>query len=249
MAEQYRFFGSAVGDDREYSQVEFAEVLSTIVDNGYIKDKLDELLVYESTPPAMSVEVSTGEAWINGYWYQNDAVITVPIDASSPTNPRRDLIILRLDVLTSRSIEVTILKGTPSSTPALPSLTQTSQIWEIPLAEVLVGTGVTSIVTANITDVREVSTLRGVSNDFTGTLSTTWTGTEAPYTQVVTVNGILATDEPHVDVTMSGTFSTDELRNIEWGYIYRIETTSDTLTFYATLKPTATLPFRAKVVR
>jgi len=83
----------------------------------------------------------------------------------------------------------------------------------------------------------------------TATLDTTWSGTSSPYTKTVTVNGILASDTPIVDVVMSGTYATDEARIEQWGYVYRITTGDNSITAYATDKPTVELPIQIKVVR
>jgi hypothetical protein len=83
----------------------------------------------------------------------------------------------------------------------------------------------------------------------TTTLDTTWQGSEAPYTKTQTVNGLLATDTPIVDVVMSGDYTVDEARIEAWGYVYRITTADDAITLYATEKPTVSLPIQLKVVR
>ena len=83
----------------------------------------------------------------------------------------------------------------------------------------------------------------------TATLDTTWSETSPPYTKTVTVNGILASDIPIVDVVMSGTYATDEARIEQWGYVYRITTADNSITVYATDKPTVELPIQIKVVR
>ena len=81
------------------------------------------------------------------------------------------------------------------------------------------------------------------------TLDTTWSGTSAPFSKTVTVSGILSTDTPIIDIVMSGTYSTDEARIEAWGYIYRAVTANGSITFYATEKPTVSLPIQIKVVR
>ena len=83
----------------------------------------------------------------------------------------------------------------------------------------------------------------------TATLNTTWSGTSAPFSKTVTVSDILSTDTPIIDVVMSGTYSTDEARAEAWGYIYRAVTANGSITFYATEKPTVSLPIQIKVVR
>ena len=81
------------------------------------------------------------------------------------------------------------------------------------------------------------------------TLNTTWAGSVAPFTKVQTITDIVSTDTPIIDIVMSGTFATDEAIAEAWGLIYRAVTTTDTITFYATEKPTASLPLQIKVVR
>ena len=83
----------------------------------------------------------------------------------------------------------------------------------------------------------------------TATLDTTWSGTSPPYSKTITITGITSNDTPIVDVVMSGTYSTDEARAWAWGYIYRITTGTNSLTFYAVDKPTVSLPIQVKVVR
>jgi hypothetical protein len=83
----------------------------------------------------------------------------------------------------------------------------------------------------------------------TTTIDTTWQGSQAPYTKTQTVNGLLATDTPIVDVVMSGNFETDKARIEAWGYVYRIIAANNAITLYATEKPTVSLPIQLKVVR
>lgn len=85
--------------------------------------------------------------------------------------------------------------------------------------------------------------------NYTATIGTTWTGSAAPYTQDITVTGITANDKPIIDVTMSGTYTTDQTRLAEWGKIYRIVTAANKITVYATAKTTASLPIQLQVVR
>ncbi len=83
----------------------------------------------------------------------------------------------------------------------------------------------------------------------TATLDTSWSGSSAPYTKTISVSGILSTDVPFIDIVMSGTYATDTARQEAWGYIYRAVTGADSITFYATDKPTVDLPIQIKVVR
>ena len=86
---------------------------------------------------------------------------------------------------------------------------------------------------------------------FTGTLTTSgWTGTSAPYTQTVTVTGILASAPPPViDVELSSTWSTALTEEEAWGLIKKITYSDNSLTFYADAKPTVALNFKGVQVK
>ena len=109
---------------------------------------------------------------------------------------------------------------------------------------------VKTAVNGHIDDVATLSSAAHVKHGIlTTTLSTVWTGTEAPFTKTQTVTGLLATDTPIVDVVMSGVLATDEARQEAWAGIYRITTADNAITLYATEKPAVELPIQIKVVR
>lgn len=88
-----------------------------------------------------------------------------------------------------------------------------------------------------------------VSTTYTATIGTTWTGSAAPYTQSVSVSGLLATDNPIVDIVPSDTFATAEAQMEAYGNLYRMVAGNNTLTVYATEKTTVAIPIQIKVVR
>lgn len=89
-----------------------------------------------------------------------------------------------------------------------------------------------------------------VSTKYNGTITTAdWVGSEAPFTQSVTVTGVLATDEPMVDLIPSDVYATAALEDSQWGQIYKAVATADTLTFYAKVKPSVALNFKARCIR
>ena len=89
-----------------------------------------------------------------------------------------------------------------------------------------------------------------VSKVFSGTLTVAgWQGTEAPFSQAVTINDVLATDEPIIDLVPSATYTTAVTEDTDWGNIYRAVTAADTITFYAKEKPTVALNFKARCIR
>jgi len=154
MSEYSRFFGGPEGSVPEYTQPQFAEVLEKIFSDGVFTSIGDDLAVVENDPVSLSVVVGLGEAWIQGFWYQNTADLTKTLAAADPDNDRIDRIVLRLDTITNFKISVEVLTGTPAGSPAAPALTQTASTYEISLAQVSVLANATSVNNAKITDER-----------------------------------------------------------------------------------------------
>ena len=106
------------------------------------------------------------------------------------------------------------------------------------------GTGATSASAAR-------SNLGAASRvSYTGTITTTWTGSSAPYTQAVTVSGILATDCPHITPVYSSTLSTALAQKEAWSMVSKAETSANTVTFTCfEEKPTTAIPIQIEVIR
>ncbi len=89
-----------------------------------------------------------------------------------------------------------------------------------------------------------------VSQTYTATITADgWTGDAAPYTNEITVSGLLATDTPFVDMVASGTYATAETEIEAFANIYKMVTAANKLTVYATEKPEVDLTVQIKAVR
>lgn len=85
---------------------------------------------------------------------------------------------------------------------------------------------------------------------YTATIGTSWSGSAAPYTQTVSVPGILSTDTPIVDINFSSiAYSNKEAVVTAWSSIYRITTSNNSITVYADEKTETAVPIQLKVVR
>lgn len=156
------------------------------------------LQVTQSATPGMSVVIASGWAAIVGttqsnmgvYTAYNDSSSTAAIATASATNPRIDLVCLTVSDSyysgSTNTVAVNVVTGTPAASPTVPSTPANS----IALAQVYVGTSVTSITNSNITDVRPTvtSNLTAGINNIT---INTQTGTT--YTTVLADNGKLVT--------------------------------------------------------
>lgn len=120
--------------------------------------------VTESDTPAMSVDVAAGLGLATGtvsaeqgpYGLYNDATETLTVAAADATNPRKDLVIAQPRDSTYDGDDddgfLTVVTGTPAASPSDPALTDYPNA--VVLARIDVDANATSIVDADITDLR-----------------------------------------------------------------------------------------------
>ena len=107
--------------------------------------------------------------------------------------------------------------------------------------------------TAVSTQISNAVTGLAKSINYSAILSSSgWSGNSAPYTQTVTVSGMLATDTPIIDVNLSGATTADVGMELleAWACVSRITTAYNTITAYCyEEQPTVNIPMIIKVVR
>lgn len=114
----------------------------------------------------MAVTVSDGIGWIAGarkdgivWWNDNEATkstkLKIELDAADSSLDRIDRIIVEWKTTNYVDLpEIKVLKGSVSSLPTAPSLTNNSTVRQISLAKVSVAAGTTAITASMITDER-----------------------------------------------------------------------------------------------
>ncbi len=125
--------------------------------NGVIAGALAGLPV-GAAGTGMTVDVGTGAALVAGVNYTNHAADALPIAANGGTDPRIDLVVVRVKPKGASADEgrslLAVREGTPAPSPTPPNPTQTAETFELPLAEVLVAAGASSIGADKVTDER-----------------------------------------------------------------------------------------------
>ena len=167
MAEFSFPFDVNVAGDRTVTADTFGTMLNALVSNGVVSGADNGLEVSQSGTPAMSVSVATGRAFLGHTskrrFYRNTSALTLTIEAADGSNPRDDLIVLELAEATgTRSVALKVVKGTAAGSPSDPSLTTTEATFQFAIARVRVGTGVSTILNANITDLRSTNGFAGL---------------------------------------------------------------------------------------
>lgn len=108
------------------------------------------LQVTQTTIASANVEMKIGAAIVRGVVYVNDATLTLAIGANASGNPRIDTIALRYDYL-AQTIRGVVRQGTPAATPVPPTLIQNAgTTWEIPIADIQVPNGFSTITDVGI---------------------------------------------------------------------------------------------------
>ncbi len=145
-------FFNSIGGDRKYDAARFAEYFGSFIGNGIFPQPANGLKVTANSN--MTVTVQPGKAWINGYFLVNDDNYILTIENADGALNRIDRIVARYDVI-DREIRLQVKKGTFSSSPVAPSMQRDSDAYELALADIYIAFGTTSIVQANITDLRK----------------------------------------------------------------------------------------------
>ena len=159
MAEKSSFFNSVSGD-RKYKAEDWASYFGTLIGNGVFPNPATNLQVVPGAS-GLTVTVHAGKAWINGYYYNNTDDLTLTLPTSDGSKKRIDRIVVRWS-LSDRKISAQVKSGTAATNPSAAVLQRDSDVYELAIADVLVGVAATSITSASITDRRYDSTLCGV---------------------------------------------------------------------------------------
>lgn len=151
MALTYGFYNSMDGD-RKYNATQVSQLFDGIITDG-VFSTIGEMF---ATVPGegLSVIVKTGRAWFNHTWTLNDSAMVLSLDNPDITLARIDAVVLQIrEDDAYRDNKIIIVKGTPSSNPQRPSLTNTTKFHQYPLSYVKVAGAATTIKTADITNV------------------------------------------------------------------------------------------------
>lgn len=144
------FFNSLNGD-RRYTAEQMSAIFNGIINDGVFSNIGTAFAVGEDTGD--SVTIGVGRAWFNGIWVNNDALTSLSLSPSEVLIDRIDAVVIEINRTESvRKGDVKVVNGIPSSTPQRPSLTNTDDIHQYPLAYIYRPAGSEKVTQANITN-------------------------------------------------------------------------------------------------
>lgn len=156
-AQEYGYFFNSQNSDRKYNADSFETWLRPFFISGVFQGSLQ---VKAQASPDMTVQVTPGYANLQGkpaHWPDTN---NLTLATASGAYNRIDTIVLRRDN-TNRAISIEVVTGVASANPQPTAPTRTADIFELVLAQILVGVGVTAITAANISDTRMNSDICG----------------------------------------------------------------------------------------
>jgi hypothetical protein len=145
----------------------FRRLLSSIFGNRPGVVNAADWAVTQNGTPNMSVNVAAGQGLVlgsesstqGGYFCQSLSVTNLAIGASNPTNPRRDLVVGRIRdnqyaTGPTSAFDLFVVAGTPAASPSDPTVPANCLV----IARVAVAALASTVVNANITDLRTTFT-------------------------------------------------------------------------------------------
>lgn len=148
MAVTYGFYDS-LNHDRLYNAQQMSAIFDGIINDGVFMSVGNQLHTVAGT--GMQVIVKSGRAWFDSTWTLNDAEYPLSIDAADVLLTRIDAIVLEVNSeVATRENTIKVVKGTPASTPAKPTLINTATIHQHALAYVTVAKNTTAITNSMI---------------------------------------------------------------------------------------------------
>lgn len=164
MAEIFKFFNSAPGDERWHYASDFADYFGSVLSSGLISNGDSPVgLQVTVNSGTMTTSVAIGKAIVKGYSYENTTPLTLTHSIPEQTLDRIDRVVLRLDLKNaSRFIKVFVKEGVSALEPIPPTLQRDQYIYELSLAQVRIRKNTSSIVVSDIKDERADENLCGI---------------------------------------------------------------------------------------
>ena len=145
--EKSGFFKSN-GGDRVYRTNEIANFFSKIFSNGIFNNGC-KVIANDN----MTVTVTEGYAFINGYWYHNDSDKILSIELADANQSRIDNIVLRYTT-ENRNVEAEVIEGNYATVPVAPNLQRNTAYYDLRIAKINIPMGADKITQAMIEDCR-----------------------------------------------------------------------------------------------
>jgi len=137
--------------DRLYDAQDWRDNFALFIGNGVFPNPSNQLRV--EAVGGMVLKLRAGNGWIDGGSFVLRRDFEFAVEPAHLTLPRRDVVILRHDVIARSTLPIYIA-GVPSISPQVPALVRTDDTYDIRLCEISVGANAQSITQSSMLDTR-----------------------------------------------------------------------------------------------
>lgn len=111
-----------------------------------------------ATGSGLEIFVQSGSALVGGHLYEllGEDAMTIPISANTSGLGRKDLLVLKVDYEEDK-IGFAVIEGEPSGSPIAPVYNNSGFTQALPIAEITVDNGASSILNGRVKDIRPIS--------------------------------------------------------------------------------------------
>ncbi|MGE7946467.1 hypothetical protein [Lysinibacillus sp. NPDC093688] len=163
MAEIFKFFNSAPGDERWHYASDFADYFANVLSSGLLHKNGSPNLQVKVNAGTMQTYIEAGEALIQGYQYQNTLPLFLTHGLPEPNLDRIDRIVLRLDKRNNaRYIRLFVKEGVSATNPVPPTLQRDQYVFELSLAQIRLTKNTSSLEPLKLVDERMKEDLCGI---------------------------------------------------------------------------------------
>lgn len=144
-------FFNSLNHDRRYSAQQMSAIFDGIINDGVFANIGVAFAI--TADSGVTINIGVGKAWFNSAWVYNDALLPKTLEGSEVVLDRIDAVVIEVDHSESvRMGDIKIVKGSPSSSPKNPTMANTTNKHQYPLAYIYRKAGSTEITQADITN-------------------------------------------------------------------------------------------------
>lgn len=151
-------FFDAINSDRTYTADDMNKPYKRIVADGVFatpQGTPSTDLQVVSAGNGMNISVLAGQGIFASKWFENPSSINITVPNNTDLNPRRDSVIVQVDMRSSsRAGNIVYRTGTPSANPAVPDLSTAANVTEYRIANIYVASSANTINNDAIVDLR-----------------------------------------------------------------------------------------------
>lgn len=144
-------FFNSLNYDRRYDAVQMSRMFDGLIIDGVFASIGTCFVAKADT--GLNVNIGIGKAWFNNTWTFNDAILPMQAPISEVLLDRIDAVVIEVDTSEAvRNNDIKFIQGTPSSSPARPTLASGATLNQYPICYIHRPAGSTEITQSQITN-------------------------------------------------------------------------------------------------